>query len=556
MGRPKRRYHLASSHMNGQCRRAGLSAFAAVALLCGQAFISGISGIAATQHHERPLPADFDEPIRLYTVGLGKFTRPISSSNAEAKAYFDQGFQLMYAFAKAEAGRSFREAQQRDAQCAICYWGEAWAWGSYVNGRMTAQQAPRAFAAIRKAVALAVAQATPLEKALIEAMAARYVERFDPATRAEQDLAYAQAMRRVAESYPDDLDVATLYAEALFLLLPRPGSFDIKDPAVDRLLRVLEAALKRDVRHPGACHLYIHTTELTTQPERAEPCAEYLGNSIPGASHINHMPSHTWTRVGRWGDAVRASLQAWQSDQAAARGEGFATYPAHDLQMLAFAASMDGQGALAMQAGRGLATLTGDPMYRALTLIRFGRFDEVPTIGERPADDVSGGAWDFAQGYAQLRRGDGAAARRHLDRMLTVAVSSKAVFKIHPAKTLLGTLAGILEGEIHRAGGDRAAAVAALERAVSSQDLLIVDDPEPLPFAARHWLGAALLDAKRFADAERVYREDLRHHPHNGWSLVGLQQALKAQGKSSAAVDADLRSSWARADTVIRASRF
>jgi tetratricopeptide (TPR) repeat protein len=540
--------------MNGHCRRAaGLAAFAAVVLLCGPSFISGI---AATQHHERPLPADFNEPIRLYTVGLGKFTRPISSSNAEAKAYFDQGFQLMYAFAKAEAGRSFREAQKRDAQCAICYWGEAWAWGSYVNGRMTAQQAPRAYAAIRKAVALADAHATPTEKALIEAMAARYVEHFDPATRVEQDRAYAQAMSRVAESYPDDLDVATLYAEALFLLLPRPGSFDIKDPAVDRLLRVLEAALKRDVRHPGACHLYIHTTELTAQPERAEPCAEYLGNSIPGASHINHMPSHTWTRVGRWGDAVRASLQAWQSDQKAARGEGFATYPAHDLQMLAFAASMDGQGALAMQAGRGLATLTGDPMYRALTLIRFGRFDEVPTIGDRPADDVSGGVWDFALGYAQLRRSDAAAARRHLDRVLTVAASSKAVFKIHPAKTLLGTLGGILEGEIHRASGDLAAAVAALERAVSSQDLLIADDPEPLPFAARHWLGAALLDAKRFADAERVYREDLRQHPHNGWSLVGLQHALTAQGKSSAAVDTDLRNSWARADTVIRASRF
>jgi tetratricopeptide (TPR) repeat protein len=511
---------------------------------------------AAGQHHERPLPADFDEPIRLYTVGLGKFTRPISSSNAEAKAYFDQGFQLMYAFAKAEAGRSFREAQKRDAQCAMCYWGEAWAWGSYVNGRMTAQQAPRAYAAIRKAVALAGAHATPLEKALIEAMAARYVEPFDPATRVEQDLAYAQAMRRVAESNPHDLDVATLYAEALFLLLPRPGAFDIKDPAVDRLLRVLEAALKRDVKHPGACHLYIHTTELTTQPERAEPCAEYLGNSIPGASHINHMPSHTWTRVGRWGDAVRASLQAWQSDQRAARGEGFATYPAHDLQMLAFAASMDGQGALAMQAGRGLATLAGDSMYRALTLIRFGRFDEVPTIGERPANDVSGGAWDFAHGYAQLRAGDLPAAQRSLDRLQVTATSSKAVFKIHPAMTLLGTLAGILEGEIHRARGDFAASVAAHERAVSSQDGLIVDDPEPLPFAARHWLGAALLEAKRFAEAERVYREDLRRHPHNGWSLVGLQQALKAQGKSSAAVDTDLRNSLARADTVIRASRF
>ena len=426
---------------------------------------------AAQQHHERPLPADFNEPIRLYTVGLGKFTRPISSSNAEAKAYFDQGFQLMYAFAKVEAGRSFREAQKRDPQCAICYWGEAWAWGSYVNGRMTADQAPRAYAAIQMAVALSDRYASPKEKAFIEAMGVRYVEHFDPAKRVEQDLAYAHAMGRVAEAYPDDLDAATLYAEALFLLLPRPGMLDLADPTVSRLLRVLEGALKRDIRHPGACHLYIHTTELTTEPQRAEPCAEYLGDAIPGASHLNHMPSHTWTRVGRWGDAVRASLQAWQSDQKAAKGEGVATYPAHDLQMLAFAASMDGQGALAMQAGRGLTTLTNDPMYHALTLVRFGRFDEIPAIGERPADDIAGGVWDFAQGYAQLRRGDAKSAQRSLDRVLTVAASSKAVFKIHPAKTLLGTLGAILEGEIYRAAGDLAAALAAFERALSLEDV-------------------------------------------------------------------------------------
>jgi tetratricopeptide (TPR) repeat protein len=515
---------------------------------------AGVLG-AASQHHERPLPADFDEPIRLYEVGLGKFTRPISSTNAAAKAYFDQGFQLMYGFAKVEAGRSFREAQRRDPNCAICYWGEAWAWGPYVNGRMTAQHATRAYAAIQRALALSD-RASPKERAFIDAMSVRYVERFDPATQAEQDLAYAQAMGRVADASPDDLDAATLHAEALFLLLPRPGMFDLQNSTVSRLLRVLEDALKRDIRHPGACHLYIHTTELTTQPERAVRCAEYLGDSIPGASHINHMPAHTWTRVGRWGDAVRASLQAWQSDQRAASGQAFATYPAHDLQMLAFAASMDGQGSLAMQAGRGLRTLTRDPMYHALTLVRFGRFDEIIGLGERPAADVSGGVWDFAQGYAQLRRSDAAAARRHLDRVLTVAASSKAVFKIHPAKTLLGTLGGILEGEINRANGDLTTAIAAFERAVSIEALLIIDDPQPLPFSARHWLGASLLDAKRFADAERVYREDLARHPHNGWSLLGLQQALKGQGKTSAAVDDDLRRSWARADTNIRASRF
>lgn len=508
------------------------------------------------QHHEGALPADFNEPIPLYRVGLGTFTRRISSANAQALAYFNQGFQLMYAFAKTEAGRSFRQAQKLDPTCAICYWGEAWAWGSYVNGRMTEREAPRAYAAIQKALALADRHASPIEKGLIEAMARRYVEQFDPARRVAQDRAYADAMRRLAEAYPDDLDAATLYGEALFLLLRRPGAQDINDPTVARLLHVLEGALQRDIRHPGACHLYVHITELTTQPERAAPCAEHLGSSIPGASHINHMPAHTWTRVGRWGDAVRASIQAWQSNQKAATGEGVATYPAHDLQMLVLAASMDGQGDLAIRAGRGYATLTGDPMYHTLALVRFGRFDEIVSLGKRPAGDLSGGIWDFAQGYAQLRRGDVSGARRFLDRVLDVAQSSKAVFRIHPVKTLLGTVGRILEGEIRRAAGDPTGAIEAFRRAVSLQDRLIIDDPEPLPFAARHWLGAALLEGRRFADAERVYREDLERHPHNGWSLVGLQQALRGQRRSSSAVDEALQTAWVRSDTPIHASRF
>ena len=515
-----------------------------------------LTSAALAQHHERALPSDFDQPIQLYTVGLGKFTRPISSKNAEAQAYFNQGFQLMYAFAKTEAGRSFREAQRRDPTCAICHWGEAWAWGPYVNGRMNAHDAQRAYAAIQKALSLAD-RASPIERSLIEAMGVRYAERFDAETRiTAQDRAYADAMSKLAAAYPDDLDVATLYGEALFLLLPRPGLQNLKDPTVMRLLGVLEGALKRDLHHPGACHLYIHTTELTSEPERAVACAEYLGSSIPGASHINHMPSHTWSKVGRWGDAVQASLQAWKSDQRAAKGDGFATYPAHDLQMLVLAASMDGQGGLAIQAGRGITTLTNDPMYHALALIRFGKFDEVAGLGNRPTQDIAGGMWDFARGYAELRRGDTEGARRYLERVLTAAGSSKAAFRFHAARVILGTVGGILEGEMHRAAGDLRRAIASFERSVTLQDSLIVDDPEPLPFAARHWLGAALLEAKRPADAARVYREDLTRHPHNGWSLFGLKQALEAQGQSTAAVDDELKASWARADFVLRASRF
>jgi tetratricopeptide (TPR) repeat protein len=169
---------------------------------------------------------------------------------------------------------------------------------------------------------------------------------------------------------------------------------------------------------------------------------------------------------------------------------------------------------------------------------------------------MQAGMWDFAHGYAALRAGTSESARAALDRLRAAAATSKASFKFHPARTLLGIVGAILEGEMHRASGSLDAAIASFERGVSLQDSLIIDDPEPLPFAARHWLGALLLEAKRYADAERVYREDLRRHRHNGWSLVGLRESIKGQGKSATTVDQEFRVSWTRSDTTIISSRF
>jgi tetratricopeptide (TPR) repeat protein len=224
--------------------------------------------------------------------------------------------------------------------------------------------------------------------------------------------------------------------------------------------------------------------------------------------------------------------------------------------MLLYAASMDGQGGIATQAGKDYAKLTKDSVYQVLTLVRFGRFDEIAAVTNRPSNEASAGLWDFAQGYARLRTGDREAARTFLASAKQIAEKSTATFRQHDARRLVGSVAAVLEGEILRAEGDLAGAIAAFERAVTLEDELPYDEPEPLPFAARHWLGAALLEAKRFGDAERVYQDELLDHPHNGWSLVGLQQALKAQGKPTTDVDLDLAASWARADTWIRASRF
>ena len=527
-------------------------------------FAAGVVGLAAPSFAQAP-PAQapppkpvferYTQPIQIYKNGLGTFKRPISSKNGEAQAFFNQGFQMMYAFAKGEAVRSFRESWKRDPDCAICYWGEAWAWGSYLNAPMTADEAPHAYAAIQKAINLK-AKADPKERALIEAMAVRYVKDFEATKRVEQDRAYRDAMSKVAAAYPEDLDLATLYADSLFLLEPRRGSRDVNDPNVRHLHHVLEAILAKDVRHPGACHLYVHATESTVVPGRAQDCAEFLGSSIPGASHINHMPSHTWNEVGRWADSVRANLEAWHSDLKAAIGEGFAIYPEHNLHMLLFAAAMDGQGAIAMQAGKDYAKLTGDTFYQVLTLLRFGRFDEILEIRNRPKNEVTGALWDFAQGYAQLRQGNADFAKVYLARVLKMAETSAVMLRVHTPKNLLGAAAAILDGEIKRAGGDLPGAIAAFEKGAALEDALIYDEPEPLPFAVRHWLGAALLEAQRPADAERVYREELEDHPHNGWSLFGLKQALAAQRKTDAAVEKDFDNSWGRADHWIRSSRF
>jgi tetratricopeptide (TPR) repeat protein len=531
---------------------------AAAAAFAGTAVEAQSKPQAAQPHadHAAP-PAAFNGRIALYKTAMGPFTRPISSRNSEAQAFFNQGFQLRYAFARPEAVRSFREAQTRDPECAICHWGEAWAWGSDLNWTMSAEEAPFAYAAIQKAIALAAGHATPIEQAVIQAMSVRYVARFDPERRVEQDRAYADAMKKVVDAYPDDLDAAALYAEALFLLEPRGGRRDLANPNVERIVGVLERALTKDLHHPGACHLYIHITEATSEPGRAAACAEFLGRSIPGASHINHMPSHTWTQVGRWGDAVRASLDAWHSDLKALVGEGVAIYPWHDLHMLVFAASMDGQGAIAVQAGRDYSRMTKNPVYLLLTLVRFGRFEDIlADLSTRTQGLLSGPVWDFAQGYAQLRAGNRAAAQMHLTSLVSAANTSTAQFGSNSAKAIFGVLAGILEGEIALAAADRTAAITAFEKAVAIEDALEWDEPEPLPFSARHWLGPVLIEARRPADAEAVYREDLERHPKNGWSLLGLSQALAAQGKQSRDVTEEFERAWARSDTWIRSSRF
>ena len=536
---------------------------------CLLGLLAASAGRAPTvvgQEHGAPaahdLPPAFDEPMPLHHdgKGLGPFTRPITTSSPEAQLYFDQGVQLLYSFAPGDAARSFREAWKRDPSCAMCYFGEAWSWGSYLNGPMSAPDAPRAHAAIQKALELSREHATDVERDLIEAMVVRYEEEHDAERRRELDERWAEAANRLYERYPNDLDIGFLAGESLMLLQPRRGTWDIERPEVQEIHRVLESVLAQDVTHPGACHLYIHATEPTTDPGKAEACADHLGSSIPGASHIQHMPSHTFNRIGRWGSAVRANTDAWHSDLKAEHGAGFAIYPSHNLHMLLFAASNDGQGAVAIQAGKDYAELMeGGSFYRVLTLLRFGRFDEIVELEGAPDGTVFRGLWDFGKGYAHLRSGDEAEARSYLERVESaIEDDPDANFRGHSARQLLGVVGAILEGAILRANGEVDRAIEVLHDGAELEDELRYDEPEPLNFSVRHWLGDALNEAGRHAEAEAVFRAELEDHPNNGWSLFGLETALRAQGRTAQAdeVREQFASAWARADAYIRAPIF
>jgi tetratricopeptide (TPR) repeat protein len=420
---------------------------------------------------------------------------------------------------------------------------------------MREDKATLAFSSIRKAVELAERNSNENEKALIMAMSSRYIQDYIYEERRVQDSLYALEMQKVYTAYPEDLDVATIYAEALFLLEPRRGHRAMDNPRLEKIHTVLEKVLAADIEHPGACHLYIHATESTPQPELGESCAAYLGDAIPGASHINHMPSHTYNEVGRWGESVKANLKAWHTDQKARMGRAFAIYPQHNLHMLLYAASYDGQGAIAIQAGKDFSKEWNNSMFHGLTLIRFGRFDEVLNI-ERPEGIVEGGIWDYCQGYALLKTGEPDFSMVYLQRVLATADTTNAYYRYFEGGPVLSVLGAILEGEIHQENSDINAAIRSFQRAVEMEDRLDYAEPEILPFSARHWLGNALLEAGQYHQAELVYREELVDHPHNGWSLFGLIESLKAQKILYDTEQDDFNSSWSRSDIWLRSSRF
>jgi tetratricopeptide (TPR) repeat protein len=505
--------------------------------------------------------------------GLGTHHYAISTRVPLAQRYFDQGLRLYYAFNHAEAIRAFDEAARLDSTCAMCAWGAALSYGPNINVPMDSASGVAAYAALGRAMR-AAPNATPRERALIAALAKRYVP-VPAADRAALDSAYSRAMREVAARYPADQDARTLYAESVMDLSPwqyweRDGS---PRPQTRELLRHLEYVIAANKAHPGAHHFYIHAVEAV-DPRRAVPIAERLAGLMPAAGHLVHMPGHIYIRVGRYLDAIEANEHAvhadekFITDQKPEFGAYLAGYYPHNYDFLAFAASMVGRAEQSVTSARKLATLVPPEMQRTPGMsftqhhatrhlqldVRFAKWADILAT-PAPAEDLTHarGMWHYARGRAFAARGDADSATAELELLRRAAARPGAAemrLEFNTSATVLGVAAEVLAGHVAASRRDFPGAVTHLRAAAGLEDALVYGEPPEWTVPVRQELGLALLAAGKAAEAEKVFREDLARFPDNGWSLHGLARSLRAQGRraEAAAVTRRFQRAWTSAD--------
>ena len=517
--------------------------------------------------------------------GLGSHSFPVTSDHPEVQRWFDQGLMLSYGFNHDAAERSFLKATRLDPECAMCWWGAALVLGPHVNAAMDPAMNLLAWQRLQKAVELAP-NASPREQAFIRALSARYAEN-PPQDRKPLDEAYAAATRALVAQRPDDLDAAAFHAEALMDLQPW-DYYDAQYQPVgntEEIVSTLESVIARDPDHAGALHLYVHAVEASADPQRGVDAADRLRTLIPGSGHLVHMPAHIYARVGRWHDAVVANQVAIQADDrylAMCSGNTGGVYPLgyvpHNHHFLWFAASMGGNSKVAREAAAHTAERTNIPdlmrqpgfaglqhfwMTPWFERVRFGRWDEIAGL-PNPAPDLPyvTAIWHYAQGTAAIRQDRKDDARMHLDALRPLAadpvMETLTMWDRYPLSHAAKIAERSLFADITAAAGDHDAAIAALREAVAIEDRIPYDEPPGWHAPVRHALGALLLDADRAAEAEAVYREELKRNPGNGWSLHGLALSLRAQGKADAAaqVEREQRDAWQHADVQLVASRF
>lgn len=532
-----------------------------------------------------PMPAvyagDADKPGAPVFDGLGDHHHPISTSVARTQMFFDQGVRLLFGFNHAEAIRSFREAARLDPNCAMCWWGVAIALGPNINLGMQADAVAPANAALQMARALEP-HASPEERAWIEALSTRYSS--DPkADRHTLDEAFAAAMGKVWHDDPDDLDAGVFYAEAM--MDTQPWDYWAADGVTPKghareIVSILEEILRREPKHPGALHLYIHAVEATTTPERAEHAADLLEPLMPGAGHIVHMPSHIYYRVGRYEDAVKVNEAAAKVDEqyiATCKAQGYYPlgYYTHNLHFLWTSSEMMGRQRAAYDAARRVivaaslgaqeaAKLPPIQLYLFVPLvtdIRFGHWQKALAEPAPSADlklDVAMSR--YARGFAfanthklALAKKDSALLRAMIDNHELAGIDT-----FIPGTMMAKIGLALLDGEIARVSGDLDGAIAKFREAYALDRDIGYTEPPYWHQPVSHLLGAALLEAKRPQEAEQVYRESLMNYRIDGWALFGLAQALKAERKTADAdgVRREFEEAWRLADTKLSASRF
>lgn len=517
-------------------------------------------------------PADRGAPL---FDNLGHYHKAITTRSERAQRYFDQGLTLIYAFNHAEAARSFGEAARLDPTCAMAWWGIALSYGPNINKPMDPADNPKAWEALTKARELATGVSEP-ERAYIDALSKRYAEH-PPEDRAPLDRAYADAMRELALRYVDDPDAATLFAESLMDL--SPWDYWTKEarpkPETREMLAALERVIGQHTDHPGANHYYIHAVEAV-EPAKALASADRLLHYAPGAGHLVHMPAHIYLRLGLYREASLANELASQADQsyiAQCNAQGFypATYYPHNVHFLWYTNAMEGRSQASLAAAAEIARHAGHiklseaerlaPLV-SLVQVRFGRWDDVLAQPAAPDDQRFAAAMShYTRGLAFAAKGQAEAADAELAALRGVADGPDAASLDNPhlpAASLLRIAAHDLAGEAALRKGDHGRAIEELTKAVELEDALPYMEPPFSYIPMRHGLGAALLAAGRAADAEKVYREDLRRNPNNGWSLFGLSEALRARGNAEAAeaVRAQFQQAWIRADVKITSSRL
>jgi tetratricopeptide (TPR) repeat protein len=507
---------------------------------------------------------------RMYE-GFGGYARTVTTDSPDAQRWFDQGIQLLYGFNHDEAIRSFRQAAVEDPNCAMAWWGVSYASGLHINNpEMSEEQSRQAWDAAREAERC-LPYANPVEQVLIKAVIARY-EWPNPDDRSHLDQAYADAMEDAWRRFPNDADVGALYAEALMDLQPWDLWTNRGEPKGRTLevIAVLERVLEIDPYHPGANHFYIHTMEASLEPERATASADRLVDMVPGSGHLVHMPSHIYARLGRWPEAADANERAVAADRAyfalAPAPDFYSLYYVHNLHFLAYAAMMEGRYETAMTAAREMEADVPESFIRTYpqyadglmpvtwhVMIRFGKWEDILAEPKPPAfRHISVATHHYARGVALSALGRTAEARREheaFEREVALIPDDWRVGN-NTGAAVMSVARQMLIGELAYREGEFDLAFSALREGVAFEEDLVYDEPPGWMQPVRHALGALLMGVDRFAEAEQVYRDDLKRNPNNGWALLGLDNALRAQGKTDEAVAlAGFRQEvWARSD--------